>query len=710
MAIHYKNPKTGEYEVIKIPVMRGEQGHAGIHVGSDAPPTTDVKLWFDPSDTDNDVDLANRLDTTLTACYDYMGNDQGSIKKAADANVEYVLGEVNTAHYEGQRITATDTIEGRTRSAILKGQTLVNIFDNWEKNCGSLTPTKTRDGYFLFNGNNKYAIVNLDDIPMFKREATYTFIYRVKNSTYSGEDGNTLRLDVGGATMYAHNITNGIWKVKKAFLADEDLCYVKVLSWIGSTGSAEVSLQIVRGDHTGVDIPYFEGMQSVQMPAVTMTGKNLVPDDLYPTLEEIPYNKGGIKTALKLQMLPNTSYKFSMVKTREVINEFDGYNYITNSSKEEGEMTYRASSPVGTKKVIRVTTNSDGVILIGNYNFKFWEWGNCVVSLDDDTNDFVNYEPHKTNILTINDNVELRGIGDTQDTLDLISGKVTQRVLEYLITGDEEWIKHSSTNTFSTVGGIVKYSNKKRNIISDKLLGRYVPSNTWLTHMEVCVFDSKIGIGFDGTLEELVEYLKLNRPRIFYVNEEETIKTVDLNSQNVYSYDETTHYTCSAAEGSLIPVLSIDVPTNLPLLVAKQRQQIETLEEENQELSNKLKLAITSSEQNDSELLAQSFELDFRIMEVESALNLPMAATFQLGGKAMAMTPYDMAKKLILAGNYERTDMEHKLNIYVSKKRMTEAERQGLIQLMNEAEGVVTIEPENDELVTEHEAVTIPLH
>ena len=100
MAIRYKNPQTGEYEVIKIPVMKGDQGHAGIHVGTDAPPTTDVKLWFDPSDTDNDVDLANRLDTTLTACYDYMGNDRGSIKKAADANVEYVLGEVNTVHYE----------------------------------------------------------------------------------------------------------------------------------------------------------------------------------------------------------------------------------------------------------------------------------------------------------------------------------------------------------------------------------------------------------------------------------------------------------------------------------------------------------------------------------------------------------------------------------------------------------------------------------
>ena len=100
-------------------------------------------------------------------------------------------------------------------------------------------------------------------------------------------------------------------------------------------------------------------------------------------------------------------------------------------------------------------------------------------------------------------------------------------------------------------------------------------------------------------------------------------------------------------------------------------------------------------------------------MEVEFALDLPMAATFRLGGKAMAMTPYEMAKKLILAGNYDRADMEHKLDVYVSKKRMTEAERQELIQLMDEKEGVITIdpvEPEVEESIIEHEAVTIPLH
>ena len=33
---------------------------------------------------------------------------------------------------------------------------------------------------------------------------------------------------------------------------------------------------ILEGDYTNVDIPYFEGMQSVKMPLLTTTGKNLL--------------------------------------------------------------------------------------------------------------------------------------------------------------------------------------------------------------------------------------------------------------------------------------------------------------------------------------------------------------------------------------------------------------------------------------------------
>lgn len=59
------------------------------------------------------------------------------------------------------------------------------------------------------------------------------------------------------------------------------------------------------------------------------------------------------------------------------------------------------------------------------------------------------YEPYKTNILTVNEEVELRGIGEVQDTLDCLTGKVTERIGEIVIDGseDENWIYQDATTS-----------------------------------------------------------------------------------------------------------------------------------------------------------------------------------------------------------------------------------------------------------------------
>ena len=62
---------------------------------------------------------------------DYMGGVHETLREVHKANVEYTVrtavGEFNHLDYEGQRITANNSIEGHVKSAILKGQTLVNV-------------------------------------------------------------------------------------------------------------------------------------------------------------------------------------------------------------------------------------------------------------------------------------------------------------------------------------------------------------------------------------------------------------------------------------------------------------------------------------------------------------------------------------------------------------------------------------------------------
>lgn len=710
MAIRYKNPQTGEYEVIKIPVMKGEQGHAGIHVGTDAPPTTDVKLWFDPSDTDNDVDLANRLDTTLTACYDYMGNDRGSIKAAADANVDWLLGEINTVHHDGQHITATDTIEGRSKSAILTGQTLVNLID-------------------MNNIIQQSSTTYLVPLTTMKSEITIITTNKTVNKSprvsLFNEDGEWVRNESTSLTnnKIHYKAESGLYVKELVFTTNNVASHP--YSYESLEQFKEQGFIVIEGNYENGVSSYFEGMQSVKLPVLTTTGKNLfnpnnVVIDSSNTYGYIDLSKHETLTFSITDK--DTSIDMSSIYFGAT---YLGYNYDGTNHRGGGWLVsngefVRSSLTTTQCKYFSFHPCNKATFdkIIARYNIQIEE-GSTVTS----------YEPYKSNILTVNEPIELRGIGDVKDELNLLTGEKVERIGEVVLDGsiDEKWYTITGPDAPAAYveGYVSAYTyldnfqvGTSTRLINDKGLPRLPYANTnseGLFYLNSYIGRNALILRIDESKvnNSIREYLQANPITIQYQLATESIKTVDLSDNHVYSYKDVTHYDCSSEEGSLVPTLSIDVPTNLSALVTKQRQQIRTLEEENKELNQELQLAITSSEESDNELLAQSFELDFRLMEVECALDLPMAATFRLGGKAMAMTPYEMAKKLILADNYDRADMEHKLDVYVSKKRMTEAERQELIQLMDEKEGIVEIdpsEPEVEESIIEHEAVTIPLH
>ena len=110
MGFKIKNSLTGEFEKLPILTLKGEKGETG------------------------GVEEYNKVD--------YMGNKYETLKQANDANVEYAvktaIGEFNYLDYEGQNITATNTLEGRSKSAILKGQTLVNLHRKKNTECAYL--------------------------------------------------------------------------------------------------------------------------------------------------------------------------------------------------------------------------------------------------------------------------------------------------------------------------------------------------------------------------------------------------------------------------------------------------------------------------------------------------------------------------------------------------------------------------------------------
>ena len=419
---------------------------------------------------------------------DYIGNQHSSIKKANDANVDWLLGEVNTAHYEGQHITALDTLEGRAKSATLKGQTLVNLVP---KKIIDHIASSDWDGYCCLVQNSKQSFDQWRTLQDLKPNTKYYISCYVETFEDANNKDYCLNNPSVESIFEDSMIINSVGRYQwlsttKSELTDEIFIVLRSQN-AHARGAIKIRDIMIIEYQEGMknwDIPYFEGIQSVKMPVLT-------------------------------------------------------------------------------------TSNEDGT---------------------------------KTNILTVNEDVTLRSNGDICDELNLLTGQLTQR------------------------------------------------------------------IGEDGV-----------------VLSQEVVKTVDLSDNHVYSYKDVTHYDCSSAEGSLVPTLSIDVPTNLPAVVTRQRVTIQELEKENVALKNVIEETANSSVNGDLELMSSQFELDFRLFEIEMNLDMPMMAMMR-GVKSMAMTVYQQAKTLILAGKYEREDMEYKLNRYKAAGRIAVEEYEELIALMDARE------------------------
>ena len=237
---------------------------------------------------------------------DYIGNQHKSLKAKNDADVEWLLGkingaqeEINTVHYDGQHITATDTIEGRSKSAILKGQTVVNI--------SSLSGEIT-----IKPGSNKFI-----DSPLIKQNTTYTFMFNCASVPSTGFIEFRQALDNTALKIENINVVQGYNKFKVMTVNKELNRFRFKNDSTSETDFVFNNLLILEGDYTNQDISYFEGMQSVKMPVLTTTGKNLFDKTKIIFDKLIDWNTGNIyddsTTNITdfIKVIPNTQYTMS---------------------------------------------------------------------------------------------------------------------------------------------------------------------------------------------------------------------------------------------------------------------------------------------------------------------------------------------------------------------------------------------------------------
>ena len=560
--------------------------------------------------------------------------------------------------------------EGYVKSAILRGQTLVNTITNVE---GQYSWTTVDNITFTHNKDSKgFSFINYN---CSLKPNTKYFIRFEYN--YTGNENLTLqfgfRTNLGAWDSYGTTLTKGVNKTTLTTKNTSNNLSVFIMSKQTLESASFGKLMIIEYQEgmENWDIPYFEGMQSVRMPVLSAVGKNLFDMNHASYITGLIHgsnqtiNQTAITKAYYIPCEPNTSYTISKMMTQyfricetRVVPTFGCAisNTVINPSKTSLTITTSESAKYLCFNVHNVnadTMNESEVLATLQV-----EKGLVATS----------YEPHKSNILSTPEDVTLRGIGDVQDTLDCLTGQVTQRIGEIVFDGSEtSWgtsgiQNQTETMVFQINSDSIKTIPHPREgslPICDKL-----PSNNTSTNDTegILVCQGTDGHGFYIRIKHsklstqdvngLKTYLQSNPITIQYVLETPITKTVVLEPSGTnpttqpYVWKDG-HIQLSSEEGSLLPTLDYSVTTSRggQILentkhIAKQDKRIYDLE----------MLMINSSVEDAYQrlLLQNDVQVMFRTGDNER-LN-PMR--------------YYMLSRLIEENMYEEADMLNKLDTF----------------------------------------------
>lgn len=184
----------------------------------------------------------------------------------------------------------------------------------------------------------------------------------------------------------------------------------------------------------------------------------------------------------------------------------------------------------------------------------------------------------------------------------------------------------------------------------------------------------------------LLDNVITDKVNTYYVLEE-PVETPLNENINLKTFREKTYI---GFENSISGTSSFKAPVNAAATISRLNRENRALEEENKNLRQDFESTTLKLTDSDLELVKQNVDMDFRLMEVEFALDIPQAilsSNIKFKNKkgevkSMARTPYEMMKIVILSGDYDREDYIHKVGKYYERGRMTKEEHDELMSLM----------------------------
>lgn len=570
-----------------------------------------------------------------------------------------------------------NTIAGATKDMIIKGRTLLNLNSKTPATIGGGVQIEKLLNTSLFKVGSKYTV----NIP---NRNNKNLMVLVRNNSGQGKnislvDTNTFVVDADYPNvirMTLHN-TSG-WDINND---------------IENANNAVV----LEGENILVD-SYFESVKSfgeLEEKIIEVSkGKNLFDNSFFDISN---YDNSTYRLYRKKFDKYNTKYTISVRKKTENVGNvkvwvtFGGTPLISGSNLVANGTTTKISS-------------SEGYI-----DFSFYSEN---ISKDQQALDFIRenfeiqieegyqstqYEPYQQDKKEIILPFE-GGLKSLPNNInDFIKGNVFKNIEKVILNGNESidnWLVTDENPNLSyfiidnarinpdTFNKEALCNNFKVGDTASKITqeeGIALRSTDGKDRIYLSILTSKIPNG-------LQEYFKIN-PLILYYKLKETIEYPLDTDINLDTYDGATHLNF---ENSIKGTSSFKSPINTTQMLARLDTENRALKEENIQLKDEMEKTSLSLADSDLELIKQNVDLDFRVMEIEFALDVPINLSNQnikfinkKGEiKGMARTPYEMMKIVILSGDYDKEDYMKKAKTYFDRGRMTKEEYEELISLM----------------------------
>ena len=418
-----------------------------------------------------------------------------------------------------------EVVDGVSKSAILKGQTLVNCIKVISYMTTAWPAIKLEN--VLIQPNKKYIAI-LKHLPV---DCQWAITNIGESQSVHVQYNKAMYSIFTSSSTTTANLLLHINKVVETDLTLEELQKVQPMV-----------IEYQEGMENW-DIPYFEGMQSVKMPVLCTTGKNLfdssteiVTGQGISSVNGLPYNTSTHSHTGFLRAKPNTSYTITQSHDRTWVFAYDKNKEYIKVVKTDVTSGGSFVTPNDTS-YIRLDVNTANVLEI--VNGVQIEEGSTATS----------YEPYKSNILTTPEEIVLRSLPNgVKDTLNLNTGEYVQRIGEIVLDGGENWVVDS--NVFNnTYRFALTISNMIRKNWHDTITQeQFVKSNVFKSldlRVEAHILDTEHLTGWDASrmilninkaklsensVNALKTYLQQNPITVQYELAEPIIKTVDLSS------------------------------------------------------------------------------------------------------------------------------------------------------------------------------------